>query len=171
MLYSCLLTCVHCSAGTPTCGAQAAVQQLLQQQQQQLTAPYAISALQATAVSAAVAPGPLAQSNTSTPRSRSDSSSSCNARLDPALAAAFIAAVYDTVRQQQVMPEQQLQVERHKLQTQEYKYYAGKAKDSTGSTGSISKPGTQSLQVQQRFRSSTGSRLQELLEVKQEVRL
>jgi hypothetical protein len=43
------------------------------------------------------------------------------------LAAAFIQAVYEAVQQQQVMPEQQLQVERYKLQTQEYKYYAGAA--------------------------------------------
>eukprot|EP00775_Hariotina_reticulata_P007811 gene7811-8008_t len=53
---------------------------------------------------------------------------SCDS-LDPRLAAEFMAAVYETVQQQQVMPEQQLQLERYKLQAQEFKYYAAANKE------------------------------------------
>lgn len=49
----------------------------------------------------------------------------CDIRLDPSLAAAFTAAVYDVVKQQGVVSEKQLQMERFKLQNREYKYYAG----------------------------------------------
>jgi hypothetical protein len=85
--------------------------------------PDAIQALRAAAVTASTAPTAAATQ----PISKFSSSSNvrCSGQLDPALAAAFIQAVYETVQQQQVMPEQQLQVERYKLQTQEYKYYAG----------------------------------------------
>eukprot|EP00878_Enallax_costatus_P013844 GHUV01014479.1.p1 GENE.GHUV01014479.1~~GHUV01014479.1.p1 ORF type:complete len:339 (+),score=61.67 GHUV01014479.1:238-1254(+) len=57
------------------------------------------------------------------------SNAPCNVRLDPTLAAAFMQAAYDVVQQQQVMPEQQLQLERFRLQNQEYKYYAAANKD------------------------------------------
>jgi hypothetical protein len=98
-------------------------------QGEQLTSPHAIQALKAAAVTAAAAGPTAAQIRTP---SSSSSNVRCSAQLDPALAAAFIQAVYETVQQQQVMPEQQLQVELYKLQTQEYKYYAGGW--STGST-------------------------------------
>jgi hypothetical protein len=91
-------------------------------QTEQLTSPHDIKALKAAAVTASTATTAVSQ-----PSSKTASSSivRCSGQLDPALAAAFIQAVYETAQQQQVMPEQQLQVERYKLQTQEYKYYAG----------------------------------------------
>eukprot|EP00879_Flechtneria_rotunda_P019746 GHRR01020750.1.p1 GENE.GHRR01020750.1~~GHRR01020750.1.p1 ORF type:complete len:202 (+),score=82.95 GHRR01020750.1:121-726(+) len=50
--------------------------------------------------------------------------SNCS-KLDPVLASAFVAAVDKVVQQQGILPEEQLQRERYKLQQQEYKYYLG----------------------------------------------
>jgi hypothetical protein len=102
--------------------AAAAAQLLLGEQ---LTTPHAIQALKAAAVTAAAGPNAAVQASTKPTSSSSSSNVRCSAQLDPTLAAAFIQAVDVTVQRQQVMSEQQLQVERYKLQTQEYKYYAG----------------------------------------------
>uniref|UniRef100_A0A383VZF7 Uncharacterized protein n=1 Tax=Tetradesmus obliquus TaxID=3088 RepID=A0A383VZF7_TETOB len=99
-------------------------------QAEQLASPHAIQALRAAAVSAAAASdAAAAAAAAAAPPSSSSSIVRCSAQLDPSLAAAFIDAVYQTVQQEQVMPEQQLQVERYKLQTQEYKYYAAANQD------------------------------------------
>lgn len=110
-------------AGSSAHAQAAAAAQLLHGEQ--LTVPQAIQALKAAAVSAAAGPTAVPAAAAPTSKSNSSSNNRCSVQLDPALAAAFIQAVYETVQQQQVMPEQQLQVERYKLQAQEYKYYAG----------------------------------------------
>eukprot|EP00879_Flechtneria_rotunda_P028266 GHRR01030363.1.p1 GENE.GHRR01030363.1~~GHRR01030363.1.p1 ORF type:complete len:315 (+),score=152.41 GHRR01030363.1:121-1065(+) len=54
--------------------------------------------------------------------------SNCS-KLDPVLASAFVAAVDKVVQQQGILPEEQLQRERYKLQQQEYKYYLAANKE------------------------------------------